>query len=89
MTNVGKLRNGWSDWHQMLHTSADSSGNEHELESKQIRPSRPIGGILGVSWGQQFKSVKGGQTIAMVAIINHSPLLAQLPVSDGIWVSGV
>ena len=34
--SLGKLSNGWTDWHQLWFTSADSSGNEHRLN-----PSRP------------------------------------------------
>ena len=30
--NVGNLPNGWTDWHQIWHTYADSSGNEHRLK---------------------------------------------------------
>ena len=66
-------------------TPKGSPGNRHQL--KKIRPSRPIGGILGVSWGTKFKSVKSGQTVGWT-IINHitgCPLAlpSQLPVSDG------
>ena len=62
----GKLSNGWTDWHPLWFTSADSSGNGHRLNTK--RPSIPQGacrvggwvGGLGVTvwvdlWGQQFK----------------------------------
>ena len=34
--------------------------------AKQIRPSIPIGGILGVSWGRQIHYVKGGQTVGPI-----------------------
>ena len=34
--SLGKLSNGWTDWHQLCFTSADSSGNGHRLN-----PSRP------------------------------------------------
>ena len=33
---LGKLSNGWTDWHQNWYTSADSSGNGHRLNT--IRP---------------------------------------------------
>ena len=29
----GKLSNGWTDWHQLWFTSADSSGNGHRLNT--------------------------------------------------------
>ena len=48
--NLGTLLNGWTDYHQILHMSADSPGNRHKLT--KIRPSRPIGGSLGISWGK-------------------------------------
>ena len=35
--NLGKLRNGETDWHQIWYTTADSSGNEHRL-NKQLAP---------------------------------------------------
>ena len=44
--NLEKLPNGWTNWHQMWHTCADSSGNGHRLEI--IRSSRPQGGFGGI-----------------------------------------
>ena len=43
--SLGRLSNGWTDWHQLWFTSADSSGNGHRLNPS--RPSIPQGGILG------------------------------------------
>ena len=43
--SLGKLSNGWTDWHQIWYTSVDSSGNGHRL--KTIRPTIPRGNILG------------------------------------------
>ena len=57
---MGKLSNGWTDWHQLWSTSADSSGNGHRLNT--IRPTIPQGGIWGGLEGQQFKTGKCGQT---------------------------
>ena len=54
----GKLSNGWTDWHQLWFTSADSSGNAYRLNKS--RPSIPQGacrgggGLLGV---HKFKSL--------------------------------
>ena len=31
--SLGKLSNRWTDWHQLWFTSADSSGNEHRLNT--------------------------------------------------------
>ena len=36
---MGKLSNGWTDWHQTWYTYADSSGNGHRLNT--IRPTIP------------------------------------------------
>ena len=41
---LGRLSNGWTDWHQMWYTSADSSGNGHRLNT--ICPST-LGGVRG------------------------------------------
>ena len=55
--SLGKLSNGWADWHQLWLTSADSCGNLHRLN-----PSRPyispgaLGGGGGVG-GHTFKSL--------------------------------
>ncbi len=35
--SLGKLSNGWTNWHRIWYTSADSSGNGHRLNT--IRPS--------------------------------------------------
>ena len=43
---MGKLSNGWNDWHQIWYKPADSSGNGHRLNT--IRPSIPQG-VLGGS----------------------------------------
>ena len=52
---LGKLSNGWTDWHQHWYTSADSSGNGHRLNT--IRPSIPQGAFLGGLGGHHFKSI--------------------------------
>ena len=31
--SLGRLSNGWTDWHQICYTSADSSGNGHRLNT--------------------------------------------------------
>ena len=43
--SLGKLLNGWTDWHQIRYTSVDSSGNGHRL--KTIRHTIPHGRIFG------------------------------------------
>ena len=49
--SLEKLSNGWTDWHQIWYKSADSSGNEHRLNT--IRPSITQGGL----GGHKFKSL--------------------------------
>ena len=53
----GKLSNGWTDWHQLWFTSADSSGNGHRLNTSH--PSIPQGACRGggVLGGHTFKSL--------------------------------
>ena len=41
----GKLSNGWTDWHQLWFTSADSSGNGHRLNTSH--PAIPQGACRG------------------------------------------
>ena len=43
--SLENLPNGWTDWHQIWYTSADSYGNGHRLKTNN--PSRP-GGHFGV-----------------------------------------
>ena len=53
---LGNLSNGWTDWHRIWYTSADSSGNGHRLNT--IRPSISQGGIWGGGLGgNKFKSM--------------------------------
>ena len=40
-----KLSNGWTDWHQIWYTSADSSGNRHRLH--KFAPQYPRGHLGG------------------------------------------
>ena len=56
-----KLSNGWTDWHQLWFTSADSSGNGHRLNtSRPSIPQGPCRGGGGVGWwlgGHKFESL--------------------------------
>ena len=59
--SLGKLLNGWTDWHQISYKSMDSSGNGHRL--KTIRPTIHRGDILGGFMGSTIQnSGKCGQT---------------------------
>ena len=51
--SIGKLSNGWTDWHQIWYMSVDSSGNGHRL--KQLAPRYPRAALWVVLWDQQFK----------------------------------
>ena len=51
--SLGRLSNGWTDWHQIWYTSADSSGNGHRLNT--ILTLDIWGGGGGLS-GNKFKS---------------------------------
>ena len=53
---MGKLPNGWTDWHQIRYTSVDSSGNGHRL--KRFAPRYPTAAFWGVLGGQQFESLR-------------------------------
>ena len=65
LQNGGNLPNGWTDWHQILHTYADSSGNEHRLKNNY--PLETPGGILRGLCGQTLKPGKRGQTASLIA----------------------
>ena len=58
-TNLGqiqeKLPNRWTDWHQIWHTCADSSGNGYMPNQLNLKTRGGISGVLGVTnqkvWG--------------------------------------
>ena len=52
----GKLSNGWTDWHQLWFTSADSSGNGYRLNTS--RPSIPQGAFGGGGGGRGVTNSK-------------------------------
>ena len=54
----GRLSNGWTDWHQLWYTSADSSGNGHRLNT--ICPSTLEGGVRGHKFKNQGKIQTAG-----------------------------
>ena len=47
-----KLPNGWTDWHQMWHTCADSSGIGYMPDKLNLKTQ---GGILGGFRGSQIQ----------------------------------
>ena len=50
--SLGKLSNGWVDWHQIWHTSGDPSGNG---DTPNKLPLEKQGGTWRGFWGQTFK----------------------------------
>ena len=52
----GRLSNGWTDWHQIWYTSADSSGNGHRLNT--ILPSTMAGRFRGSQIQKSGEDVK-------------------------------
>ena len=57
--SLGKLSNGWTDWHQLWFMSADSSGNGHQLNPS--RPSIPQGALRGGGSGSPIQ--KSGKAV--------------------------
>ena len=51
--SLEKLSNGWTDWHQLWFTSADSSGNGHRLNTS--RPTISQGAFGGGFMGSQIQ----------------------------------
>ena len=51
--SIGKLSNGWTDWHNIWYTSVDSSGIGHRL--KKFAPRYPRVAFCVVLWDQQLK----------------------------------
>ena len=64
LKNGGNLPIGWTDWHQIWHTYADSSGNEHGLNNNY--PLETPGGILRGVCGQKLKPGKCDQTVGLI-----------------------
>ena len=64
--SLENLPNGWTDWHQIWYTSADSSRNGHRL--KTISPSIHQGALGGGGFrGQKFKSGKSTKRLDRLA----------------------
>ena len=63
--SIGKLSNGWTDWHQIWYMSVDSSGNGHRL--KQLAPRDPRAALWVVLCDKQFKRLGNcGQTAGRI-----------------------
>ena len=65
--NGGNLPNGWTDWHQIWHTYADSSENEHRLKNNYpLNPFETPGDILRGLCGKKIKPGKCGQAAGLI-----------------------
>ena len=67
-SSLENLPNGWTDWHQIWYTSADSYGNGHRLKTNS--PSRP-GVILGFRWYNVIKSLRNAMICREKLKINY------------------
>ena len=83
--SLEKLPNGWTDWHQIRYTSADSSGKGHRLNI--IRLTITHGGILGVLGGQQFKSLGNVVKRLDQFEINFAHIMQVNLVMDTVWTN--
>ena len=64
----GKLPNGWTDWHQLWFTSADSSGIGHRLNTSRPSITRGhVGGGGGVRGSHIQKSGKAVKRLDRLA----------------------
>ena len=79
-----KLSNGWTDWHQILHTCADSSGNGHRLTTSRptILPGEGRGGEGrgGEGRGGEGRGEgRGGMTVIHIVIgmFTSNPMMPQ------------
>ena len=62
----GKSANGWTDWHHIWYTSADSSGNGHTAKLKTFCPSIHQGAIGGGGGGLRSKKSGSCQTVELI-----------------------
>ena len=58
--SLENLPNGWTDWHQIWYTSADSYGNGHRLKTNS--PSRPGGSFWGLGGQNVIKGLSNAMT---------------------------
>ena len=83
--SLGKLTNGWTDWHQLWFTSADSSGNGYPPNKL---PTDSQGGICGVLGSQQFKSLHSLIFMSsLIRLIQHAINCHSSASSAKSWIS--
>ena len=64
--SLENLPNGWTDWHQIWYTSADSSGNGHRLKQLPPPPDTPGGILVFFKGSQNAKVWKIYQTVGPI-----------------------
>ena len=67
--SLENLPNGWTDWHQIWYTSADSYGNGHRLKTNS--PSRPGGSFWGLGGQNVIKSLRNAMICREKMKINY------------------
>ena len=79
--SLGKLSNGWTDCHQMCHTSADPSGNGYTPNKLPFESQGHLGG--GGFRGKTFKSLGKLQTAGPIGTNFGSRLRIHLGMDIG------
>ena len=78
--SLGKLSNGWTDWHQLWITSADSSGNGHTPKKLPLETKGSSWAGLGVKHSKVLRSC---QTSGQIGTIFGSRLRIRLRMNIG------
>ena len=90
-----KLSNGWTDWHQIWHTCADSSGNGYTLNKL---PFETQGGTWGFYGVKHWKVLRSSQAAGPIGTNFGSRLRVHMGmdkyksphnIQGGIWGGGV
>ena len=56
--SLENLPNGWTDWHQIWYTSADSYGNGHRLKTNSGQSLETRGSFRGLDGQNVIKSLR-------------------------------
>ncbi len=75
-----KLPNGWTDWHQIWHTCADSSGNGYMPNQLNLKTQV---GISGRFRGSQIQVLGGCQTTGPIGTTFGTHLRIRLGMDIG------
>ena len=82
LKSLEKMSNGWTDWHQLWFTSADSSGNGHRLNTS--RPSIPQVAFRGGGGVRVSQIQKSGKAVKWLDRL--APNLAHICRSIWEWI---